>query len=167
MLTISLFLLAANVLVVFPSCFSGDIVVEQTIPGNNSLVCPGNVLQYTCSSGEGSLGWLVGSDQILYLDNSLLDDVFDVGGFDAILTSVEGQNFGSTLTNPMITLADNETKIQCVGGSSSVPIDVAVAGLFIPLMCSLSILLTCLSYVSGFEKRGHFALECVCQYSPK
>ena len=24
-----------------------------------------------------------------------------------------------------------------------------------------------LSYVSGFEKRGHFALECIRQYSPK
>ena len=93
------------------------------------MVCPGNVLQYTCSSGEGSLGWLVGSDQLIYSDNSLLDEVVDVGVFEAMLTSVDGQNFVSTLTNPMVTLGDNGTSFQCVGGSSSVVLTVGVAGL--------------------------------------
>ena len=75
---------------------------------------------------------MVSSDQILYLNNSLLNMVFNVGSFVSLLTSVDGQNFVSTLTNPMVTLADNGMLIHCVGRSSSVPIKVAIAGLLIP-----------------------------------
>ena len=113
--------------------FSGNIIFDQAIPENNSLVCPGNVLQYTCTTiMKGSLGWLVGSEHYTFSNDTDLNMVYVVGPFNAILTAVDGKKLSSTLTDTMITSADNGLQIQCLGGgSTSQDVKVSVAGLFV------------------------------------
>ena len=113
--------------------FSDNIIFEQTIPENNSTVCPGNVLQYTCTTiMEGNLGWFVGFDDYFFTNGDDLNMVHRFGPFNAILTAVDGENLTSTLTNTMIMSDDDELKIQCATGGSISVLKVAVAGLCVP-----------------------------------
>ena len=49
----------------------------------------------------------------------------------------------------------------------SMNIDVSMTILYFKRVNIVDIKLVKSQNVSGFEKKGHFALECICQYSPK
>ena len=91
---------------------------------------------YTCTTiMQGSLGWVVGSGsehQRTFSNSADLNMVYVVGPFYAILTAVDGNNFTSTLTNPMITSDDDGLSIHCATGGSTSQLKVAVAGLCLP-----------------------------------
>ena len=109
-----------------------DVKIKQTIPEDNSPVCPGQVLQYTCLSNESSVGWIVdseGDDHVIFQTSDPVNTSMDILSFEAVLTQVNESFLATTLTNPMITLDIDDVLIQCIGGGSAPSLYIAVAGL--------------------------------------
>ena len=105
-----------------------DVVIEQTIPENDTPVCPGQVLKYTCFSNESSIGWLIGTVSHVYDDMDAVNSSMMIKSFETVLT-VNGESFFfSTATNPKVTLVDNNKIIECLGGSETDSRTIAVAG---------------------------------------
>ena len=113
--------------VVSPSLF-GLVELSQTIPENCAPVCPGQVLQYTCSANASSLYWEINSEQAGFDSNDPVNSSFNLGVFVAVLTANDGSLLSSTLTNTMIALSKHGQQVQCAGGSSSSHISIVIAG---------------------------------------
>ena len=104
------------------------VELSQIIPENGAHVCPGQVLQYTCSANASSLYWEINSEQDGFDSNDPVNSSFNLGEFVAVLTANEGSLLSSTLTNTMIALSKNGQQIQCAGGISSGHISIVIAG---------------------------------------
>ena len=110
-------------------CLSGLVELSQNIPENGAPVCPGQVLQYTCSSNTSPLSWIVGSNAAGGFSSRVtVNSSIIIGEFLAVLTANDGSFLSSTLTNTMITLGYNGQQVQCAAGSSLRHINIAVAG---------------------------------------
>ena len=105
------------------------VELSQTIPEDGALVCPGQVLQYTCSSNESLLIWDINSSIQNFFDSTnSVNSSFNLGEFVAKLTAKDGSFLSSTLTNTMIALSKNGQQIQCFGIMSVDHINITIAG---------------------------------------
>ena len=102
--------------------------MEQTIPEIDAVVCPGQLLEYTCFSNESSIGWLIGADFYVYNEMDAVNSSMWINGFETVLTKKNESLFYSTATNPMVTLDDDNERIEFLGGSDTDYRTIAVAG---------------------------------------
>lgn len=116
--------------VVSTICLSFLVELSQTIPEDGSPVCPGQVLQLTCSVSSNSLLWIVGSngDSLFLGRYSTVNKSTNVGEFVAVVTANDGSFLSSTLTHTMITLGYNGVKVKCEVGSSNEVINIILQG---------------------------------------
>ena len=103
-----------------------SVELLQTIPENRPA-CPGEELQYTCTSPQHPIWKIAGIGQFPFGQD---DDVNSNGTLDGffLLLTVQNANISvSTATNDMITSSYDGRQVTCFGGddASSDIIDVA------------------------------------------
>ena len=105
-------------------CLYLHVVVE--IAEINSTFCPGQMVVFTCSSDDGTIGWRIKYIYEHFDKEDNVNDIKMVLDFVAKLTARNGSSCTSTLTHPMISSAHDGLVIWCIRETfASITIDVA------------------------------------------
>ena len=108
---------------------SHSVELSQTIPENRTA-CPGETLQYTCTSPQRPIAWsIAGSNTFVFGDQD--DDVNSngtIGDFFLLLTVQNANISVSTATNDMVTSSYNGQQVECFGDNLASSVPIAVAG---------------------------------------
>ena len=112
--------------------FSAVSLVQTRPENNQTVVCPGEEIVYTCTTTTGVLQWIPGGQQsVIFNDNNMLNDTKTSEHFTFQLTKKEMNGsmliLTSTATSKMADPSLDGQKILCqdgVDGSESLSVDV-------------------------------------------
>ena len=112
-----------------PFPLSHSVEVCQTIPENRTA-CPGETLQYTCTSPQRPIGWSIASSNTFVFGSQDKDVNSNgtIGDFFLLLTVQNANSSVSTATNDMVTSSDDGHDVECFGGNLASSITIAIAG---------------------------------------
>ena len=105
------------------------VSLKQTIPGSNSPVCPGGMLQYTCISATGGLLWQVDNSTVYFWLNSELNETIQLENFAVMPNSMNGSVLNSSAVSHNTSSSDEEIQISCWDGIDMMTRDVIVGKL--------------------------------------
>ena len=102
--------------------------LQQTIP-KSGTVCPGAVLQYTCTSSLGEQYWTIGtSHPFIITESSVVNSSGTIDDFFLILAQKDADCSTCTATNDIATSKYDGQQVACYSGTSFSNVTIAVAG---------------------------------------
>ena len=120
-----------NKMVLF-SLVGEGIYLEQTIPADGALVCPGELLSYTCNATGPGIAWQVGgSDLSVFNSANQINTKMQDELFTYFLIDVFPGNQSTFLSNATIqsvTSSENGVSFSCSDGSTFEFKTIMVAG---------------------------------------
>ena len=98
----------------------------------SGTVCPGKMLQYTCTSTLNEQYWTIGSsDPFIITESSVVNSSGTIDDFFLILTGKDPSCSTCTATNDIATSKYDGQQIACYSGKSLSTVQIAVAGMLV------------------------------------
>ena len=106
--------------------------MRQTVP-ENGVACPGEKIQYLCTSSLGQLSWQIdGSFPVTFREDMEVNSSGTIEDFSLVLTekivTENGTTIFSTATNDMVTSKYNSQQVVCYLGVWASFLYIEVAG---------------------------------------
>ena len=101
---------------------------HRTIPADG-IACPGEKLQYMCTSSKSQLSWTVGNSQPVTIGgNMVVNSSKNIDHFSLLLSAKNATNISSTATIDMVTSTYDGEQIACYSGTEIDSDDIDIAG---------------------------------------